>query len=325
MAKSRGDRFDQVVDFVRSQYGDSAATIVERSIDSLSVPTRTSIGDALSIQSDVKGKDKRNGLRTLLYLLFAEGGQPVALAQAFKGRYGFLSLPALINEIRGRLPLFDNSPNRDLWDPSNFTRVTRSGPAPGRFQYIVFGMMNTYTGRGKSYSEILNDPDILKSFALSTTIIDQDHVATYYPYGFVIKAPKQCILSTHPKDQAFKNYRAQDAANPMTPFEINDLTNEIRRVVANYPLKSPATILGSTTGKDGKYGYNEVTVLGTVPGPISITLESFFMKVDSNGDRYEFRKGDGPVGAFVTDDILRIMKASTLPIVKITDTSGKND
>ena len=186
--------------------------------------------------------------------------------------------------------------------------------------------MNKYTGRGVSYDAILKNPGMLKTFMLSCSVIDDTHLPTYYPYGFILMVPEENIASTSRKDQAFKNYKADDPLKPLSTLDKNDMLAEVRRVSGGFAIQTPAAILQETKAK-GLFGYNEIVVLGTGPNGTEIKLLGFFMKVDSAGARY-VRPDDSAMGwknetAFVTDDILAKMKATGLPIVQIADDSGK--
>lgn len=319
--KTRDDRFEGITEVIEKHAGRDAATLIETSIENLGT-TRNAIGDALSLGSRSTSGDaeteRRNAIRAVLYLLFTEGKQPTGLAASFKEKYRNWTLGQLVSEMKSRLPLLISSPNRDSWDPNGFSPAT--DPPPPGFRYIVFAMMNTYTGRGVSYDAILDKPTIVRSFALSTSLIGDGHVASYYPYGLILRVPKENIVSAHAKDQAFKNYKAHDPANPMSLAEMNDLRNEIRRVGATYSLSTPDDIL-SRVKPNSEYGYSEIVVLGSNPMGGTIQVAGFFMKVDSTGAPY-VRPGRKNETAFVTGAIATKMRNSGLPIVRITDTSG---
>ena len=164
---------------------------------------------------------------------------------------------------------------------------------------------------------------------ISTSIIDQNHRSTYYPYGFIFNVPNRNFVSANAKDQSFKNYRS--VLQGLAHID-NDLTGEIRRVADAYPVpNAPTDILNATTGKQGNYGYNEVVVLGTAPDGRQIEISGIFKKVDSSGADFvrplkEGGKADG--GAYVKPEIdtaiKALSKARQIPIVPIVDTSGEN-
>lgn len=324
--KSRDQRFADIVAFLNSEFGKDAATLVERRMDGLPPAQAKQIAEALSLgdrkdKSDAETK-RRNAVRTLIYLLLTEGKQPLAMAAALRMQHGGQPLPILKKSIQSRLPIMDASPQRNDWHTINFSPDPTPGPAPASFRYFVFGMMNSYTGRGVSYETLLGDPSMLKTFLISTSVIDQAHVSTYYPYGFILRVPPQCVISTSPKDQAFKNYKAVDPNAPMAPVVLTDMTNEIRRAAAAYPIQSPEAILAGTTKARGETGYNEVAVLGTAPTGEQIGVIGMFMKLDSKGNRYV--RPIGPKTPWVTDAIYAKMQKTGLPIMTIVDGSGQN-
>jgi hypothetical protein len=239
--KTNAQRFDDAITIIRTHFGNDAATLTKRYVDGY--PNRDGLGKALHLDgredSSSQETERRNHLRAVLLLAHAVGGLPLSQTSFLTQRFGTQATAALRNEIGSRLPLFDYSPLRSLWNPMNFTQA--QDPPPSDFRYIVFGMMNTHTGRGVSYKDILSDPNKLKSFMLSTSLIDQAHLATYYPYGFILTVPEENILSTLAQDQAFKNYKADTGA--MTLAELMDMREEVRRVAAAYPLLSPDQIL----------------------------------------------------------------------------------
>lgn len=336
MGKTNDERLDGVLEYIRTNFPDSEGLFQQR-IDALGA-RKNAISSHLSLgeRGDDKNKiaaetERRNGVRTLLFLAFTEGKQPLALAESFKAKYLVMNESAIKTEIKGRLPVLDTSSLRAFWDPNTFTTVPpmpQIQMAPPQFRYLVFAMMNSYTGRGTSYETILKRPDILKSFLVSCSIIDEKHKPTYYPYGFILFVPKENIASTSRKDQSFKNYKPEDPLKPMTPVVKNDMVDEVRRVATSYSMKSPDTILAETKEK-GSFGYNEIVVLGTGPNGTEIRLVGMFMKVDTAGNRYA-RPDDPLMGwknekAYVTDEILKKMKATGLPIVQIPDDSGSGN
>ncbi|MGH9585468.1 MAG: hypothetical protein ACRD3F_00835 [Acidobacteriaceae bacterium] len=327
--KTNDDRLDGVLDYIRKNFQGSLG-LMEQKISELGA-RKSAVASALSLGSrsgtnTPDETERRNGIRTALFLAFTEGKQPLALAESFKTKYSNMNAAQVKLEIKGRLPVMSSSPNRADWHPTMFTPVQPTPQiqtAPTQFRYMVFGMMNAYTGRGTSFESILAKPAMLKAFMLSTSAIDESHKATYYPYGFILMVPEENFVSTSTSDQAFKNYRAEDPLHPLKPFEKTDNMSELQRVAGTYGFLSRQEVL-SKTKATGSTGYNEVVVLGTGPTGRQIDVRGFFMKVDSKGNRFE-RPSMNPSkreGTFVTDDIFDKMKKTGLPIVKITDDSG---
>jgi len=330
MFKTNDQRFNDALAVIR-QFGNEAETLTRRYIDAY--PNRQALGQALHLDARPDGTaaetERRNHLRAAILLTIAVGGQTPSQAAFLQQRWAQAPKLQLRAEVESRLPLFDPSPLRHLWNPMNFTQA--KDPLPAQFRYFVFGMMNEFTGRGVSYDSLISNPDQLKSFMLSTSLIDEDHRATYYPYGFILTVPEHNVVSTRSEDQAFKNRKADDGT--MAQAVLMDSKAEVRRVAAEYPLAPPDQILakvvragGRIRGQDGDSGYNEIVVLGTAPGGSEVRVSGIFMKVDSRGNRYQ-RKGDKK-GAYVTDAIhtklLALSSGRGIPIVKLADPSGEN-
>jgi hypothetical protein len=331
MFKTNDDRLDQVLEFV-GEFFPNVESLVKKRIDSLG-SQQDAIASALSLGKRTGGDSvdetkRRNGVRTALFLLFTEGGQPLELAETFRSKYLSMDLEKLKQNIRGRLPVVEFTPKRALWDLGKFTAVPRTPQlqdAPPNFCYLVFGMMNTAPKGGAPYQDILGNPEIVKRFLLSTSIIDESHRSTYYPYGLILQAPTENIISTHTKDQTFRNYIADDPQNPMKPAVKNDSLDEIRKAAGRFDFRSPDEILAGTKPL-GDLGYNEIVVMGRSPTGAQISIQGFFMKVSSAKERFiRFRGGSGsnPEKApFVTDSINQMMLDTGLPIVQIVDASG---
>jgi hypothetical protein len=331
MFKTNDDRLEQVLEFV-GEFFPNVENLVEKRIASLG-SQRDAVASALSLGKRSWGESadetkRRNGVRTLLFLLFTEGNCPVELAEEYKAQYQSMDLDQLIRNIRGRLPVVEFSPKRELWDFGKFTAVPQTPQlqdAPPKFCYLVFGMMNTEPIGGVSYQTILGNPNIVRRFLLSTSIIDENHRSTYFPYGLILQVPKQNIISTNTKDQGFKNYRTAVPGDTRPPHVLSDSMDDIRTVTAKFDFRTPDEILVGTKPL-GDLGYNEIVVMGTSPtgGPISV--QGFFMKVSSTKERFvRFRGGSGSSpekDPFVTNSIYQMMLASRLPIVQIVDTSG---
>lgn len=329
--KTNDERLDGVLDYIDKNFKGSLH-LVEQRMNDLG-PQRKTIAAALSLgsRSGTKTLDetnRRNGIRAALFLALTEGKQPLAMAESFKMKYSAMNALQLQSEIKGRLPVLSTSPNRHDWHPTMFTPVPpqpQIQQAPTHFCYMVFGMMNAYTGRGTSYQKILETPALLRTFMLSMSIIDQDHRATYYPYGFILLVPQDNFVSTSAKDQAFKNYKAEDPLKPLSAAVRTDNMPELQRVGGQHGIQTRRQILTATKAQ-GSTGYNEVVVLGSSPTGGSVRVNAMFLKVDSKGNRFErpkfspSSKGEGP---FVNDSIFDEMKKTGLPIVQIPDTSGE--
>jgi hypothetical protein len=330
MFKTNDDRLDQVLEFV-GEFFPNVENLVRKRIDSLG-PQRDAIASALSLGKRAWGEPadetkRRNGVRTLLFLLFTEGNCPLALAQEYKAQYQFTDLDQLLRNIRGRLPVVEFSLKRESWDLGQFTPVPQTPQlqdAPPQFRYLVFGMMNAQPMAGVSYQTILSNPDIVRRFLLSTSIIDENHRSTYFPYGLILQVPKQNIVSTNTKDQGFKNYRTAVDGDTRPQYILSDSMDDIRTVTSKFEFRTPDEILVGTR-PDGCKGYNEIVVMGKSPAGVPISVQGFFMKVSTKRERFtvvESWTGRAAKEPFVTDSIYRMMLDTGLPIVQFVDASG---
>jgi hypothetical protein len=330
--KDADQRIQDTVEYIRTLDA-SAATLVERRFERVPAGDAKKMSEAMSLGKEVPALDKdeakekvrRHAIRAILLLELLCKKQPIASAKGFIAKYQGQKTDDLAKTVRSNLPAVDDAPERDAWDPKNFTDP-KAYAANKPFKFIVWGMMNAYTGRGVSYETILKDPTAsAKTSLMSTSIIDQDHRATYYPYGFILKVPQQNIISTHSKDQAFKNYKS--VTEGMTAVEAADMLGEVRRVAATYKIDTPAKILAGTTGKGGSYGYNEVVVMGLSPEGKFVEVVGSFVKVKADGTSLYVRepvKGKPEKAPFVSDKIMealeKLEKDKKIPIVKIVDT-----
>lgn len=327
--KTRGERFEQALAFIQGVFpgthGNFCRKIVENRLDAVAAPLREAIGDAMSIPDSVQGQQERDGLRAVVLLRLLVKKEPAALAPSIIAAHAGKTAAALQATVRGLVPMTHDSPSRATWSPAGFTTTpTANAPAPSRFRYIVFGISNAPPPYGTSFADIIKDPTILRTWMISSSVIDERRTSTYYPYGLILHVPVDCVLTTSGADQGFTNYpKTTDPTR--ANWENMDPQVHVREVLANNPeLLTPDEVLNAKVASSGKYGYNEVTLLGTAPSGAVVTPTAFFMKVDSQGDRYEFKKGDGPPGPYVTDPILKQMGAAALPIVTIPDASGAN-
>jgi hypothetical protein len=155
----------------------------------------------------------------------------------------------------------------------------------------------------------LSSPDLLRQDVISTTLIDQDHVSTYFPWGFILKVPPENIISASNKDQAVAN-------------RPSNVITEMERVNREKGLATPDQVLAGTSGRNGHTGYNEVVVIGKSPEGTQVDVIGIFVKVSPNGNLY-IRPGE--TQPYVNDlivDITSCSVANNIPVVKIKDPSG---
>lgn len=160
------------------------------------------------------------------------------------------------------------------------------------------------------YEEYLHNPHIIRQNIISSTVISESKHSTYYPFGFIMRVPPECIYITSPTDVAVKN-RTSDII-----FELNDKKRGA--------ICSPDEILNATNGADGDTGYNEVVVVGTAPEGRQVDVIGLFVKTDGKGNLY-MRPGK-PNEPYVNAEIQKLIaecsRRHNLPIVPIADASS---
>ena len=288
---------------------------------------------------------RRQAVRCLVLLELVIGGKDVNLAESLISRHDKKTLTQLQEDIRYNLPLFDKNLFRNEWHPHKFSMPAdkpQAGPLarlPGDydaatpdlpmlpFMYICFAIMNVNTKIGLQYSDIIADPMILRSLLISTSLINNEKVATYYPYGIILSVPSENIVATNSADQSFHNYNKEHKTEFKNEedkrayrLNINDVRKNVREGAATYPILSPASILNGTKGIKGTLGYNEVVVLGSYAGK-EITPVAFFKKVHPRGFNYIHERSGS---TFVTPAIDQMMQSCSLnlPVIRLLDTGG---
>jgi hypothetical protein len=174
--------------------------------------------------------------------------------------------------------------------------------------------MQTFNLNAKFFVQYLKSPDVLKTVIISTSLIDQDHVASYYPFGFILDVPACNIYSASGRDQGVAN-------------RTDDILAEFERIFSNGSvgnrILSPKTVLDSTSKSMGKTGYNEVVVVGTSPEGRHVGASGIFVKVDAAGHLWVDPQQTAP---YVTLEIAQLVNElcgkKGLPIVAILDTEG---
>lgn len=163
-------------------------------------------------------------------------------------------------------------------------------------------------------AQYLSDPNIIRQNIISSTVISQAKHATYYPIGFIMKVPPECIYITSPTDLGIKN-------------RTTDIIGELKKTgsATNLSILTPQEVLAQTGQPAGEFGYNEVVVVGTSPEGKQVSVVGIFVKTDARGDLYIY-KGTGQIAGtdtFVdanTEKLLReCSEKFNLPIVAIPD------
>lgn len=197
--------------------------------------------------------------------------------------------------------------------------ATKFLQAQARFPANVLTI--TSTGKDKTLKETLNilpakrylgDPSLLKYDVISTSLIDQNHVAAYFPWGFILRVPPECIISAQYRDQGVVN-RPQN------------IVTEMERVHREKGLATPGEILAATNGVGGETGYNEVVVLGHSPEGRQVSVVGIFVKVAPNGNLYNRQQDpdNTPYVADLVNDIQTCSRNHGIPVVKIPDAASK--
>jgi hypothetical protein len=176
------------------------------------------------------------------------------------------------------------------------------------------GGMQTFNLNAKFFVQYLKSPDVLKTVIISTSLVDQDHVASYYPFGFILDVPACNIYSASGKDQGVAN-------------RTDDILAEFERIFSNGSvgnrILSPKAVLDSTTKSMGKTGYNEIVVVGTSPEGRHVGVSGIFVKVDAGGNLWVDPAQTTP---YVTLEIAQLVNelcdSKNLPIVALRDTAG---
>jgi hypothetical protein len=160
----------------------------------------------------------------------------------------------------------------------------------------------------------LEHPDVLQSTMISTSVIDQDHVSSYYPFGFILKVPPENVYSAAPEDQSVKN-RAEDFLKELTRVLHNK---------AHDKLLTPEQVLEGTKRDKGNTGYNEVVVVGRSPEGKKVEVTGIFVKIAPDGGLY-VRPGDKE--PYVTPETLRMLVDAALalgiPLIRIVDSGSQ--
>jgi hypothetical protein len=331
------DRLIECYDAIRaalptgSQDAEKAVKLLKRYVEAW--PQRANLATYLSLglrlDKSTTETQRRQAVRCVVLLELVVGNQPPALAASLIARHYKSPLPFLQDKIKASLPLFDNSASRIDWDPIKFSVPTTlagdyDANVPHRqiapFQYLCFGMPNVTLNQGTSFRDIINDPLIMRTFLISTSLISNGKVATYYPYGLILSVPSQNIVSTRHKDQGVRNYNGKLAVEgeslQIAELKANDLRANIRAVTAEFPIQSPADLLAATKGTEGMDFYNEVVVLGSY-GASVVTPVAWFKKVNAAGNNF-IRKDSGKT--YLTPDIEGTMRG--LPVIRLLDRSG---
>ncbi len=166
--------------------------------------------------------------------------------------------------------------------------------------------------------QYLDNPNILRQNIISSSVIDQNKHATYYPFGFILRVPPECVYITSSSDVAVAN-RTDDILAELHSKSLSKTQGKIR---------SPRKILAGTTGINGDTGYNEIVVIGTSPEGKQVDVIALFVKTDGHGNLFIRNRGGraDSTGVYVNAELQELIskcaKQFKLPIVPISDTSS---
>lgn len=300
---------------------------------------------------------RRSLVRAVLLVQLVKGKvqQPAAAAQikALMGR----STAALQRELLGLFPYRPyrgNFSNRQHWAPEKFTHP--SAHSPGNYRYLVHSLMQASSKVADynlgNHSELENfeklrqrylpyatvskknpikpnlmvnflaqylaEPQILKQNIISSSLISNAKHATYYPLGFILRAPPECIYVTSPTDVGVAN-------------RTGDILAELQRVhgPTAMTIQTPDQVLAATNGAGGSTGYNEIVVVGTAPEGKQVDVAGIFVKTDPNGNLYVSRNlttNVADTAAWLTPASVKLIsdcaRKFNLPIVAIPDATS---
>jgi hypothetical protein len=170
------------------------------------------------------------------------------------------------------------------------------------------------------YWQLLANPTIIQSWvAISCSLIDQDHRATYRPYGLILRIPKSNILTVHSGDQMYSNHAGADVPVGTSAADKVKLAAEIKNHIigkdAQYGgLKTPSEILQATQ----QGSKNEVVVMGTSPEQTKVTAVGIYVKVDANGTWHQDLTND-PGLQSLRNNIQNANAVLNIPVVLIQD------
>ncbi len=251
-------------------------------------------------------------------------------------------------------PYRGNFENRKEWAPTNFTDPSKH--TNSNYRYLVHTLMqapskvaeynlnnatelenfNKLRQKYLPYAQVskknrlkpnllvdfmaqyLADPHIIRQNIISSSVISNLKHATYYPVGFIMRVPPECIYITSPTDVGVAN-------------RTNDILGELqsRHAGTAMTIQTPDQVLAATSGVGGSTGYNEVVVVGTAPEGKQVDVIGIFVKTDLNGNLYVSRNLTTQVpdtAAWLTPRSVELIsecaRKFNLPIVPLADAAS---
>lgn len=214
-------------------------------------------------------------------------------------------------------------------DASQVSAITTQGPAQSdlesfnelRAKYIGYARVATEHQRQilrvDFCRQYLDNPSILRQNIISCSVINENKHSTYYPFGFILRVPPECVYVTSSTDVAVAN-------------RTDDILAELQRVHVRQQskIRSPRKIIDNTRRLNGDTGYNEIVIVGTSPEGKQIDAIGLFVKTDGQDHLFIRNRGGraDATGAYVNAQLQPLISKCArdfrLPIVPISDTSS---
>ncbi len=160
------------------------------------------------------------------------------------------------------------------WDPNTaFTDPAHHDPK--NFTYMINGIQE-YEQTPQHIEAVLENPTTIKNALISTSIITSGKTPLWCPSGFVLKAPKENVVSGSSKDQAVKSW--------VSMYHDVEIYGEIVRVFGEFGLPSPQQVLAGTEQAAPYLGggyrqHNEVAVQGSTQAGGDVEVVGIFVVV----------------------------------------------
>jgi len=159
--------------------------------------------------------------------------------------------------------------------------------------------------------QYLANPNIIRQNIISGSLISNAKHPTYYPVGFIMRVPPECIYITWPEDASIAN-------------RTTDILGEFQKNPNYMTILTPEEVLTKTKQVGGSSGYNEIVIVGTAPEGKQVDVIGIFVKTDLRGNLYV--RGSSDTAAWLTPRsaglISECAKKFTLPIVPIADATS---
>jgi hypothetical protein len=320
------DRINTTLEEIANPWlsGDRAGSYLQQISDVLTPTNKTAIEAALHLGHRLNLLPdetlRRHALRACLLAEFTVMNKPVTLRDNLSSQLEKLSKDQLVRQFQSRFPLISSNNKRDSWAETNFTDPAQH--ANQAFRYIVHGMKRPAEDGSSTIKhwQLLATPTIIQNWvAISCSVLDQTHRATYRPYGLILRVPKSNILTTHSADQMFSNHAGAEVPVDASAMDRIRLAAEIKNHIigkdAEYGgLKTPAEILQATQ----QGSKNEIVVMGTSPEQTKVTVAGIYVKVDTNGAWHQDLLNDPGLQA-LRNNITNASSTLGIPVVLIQD------